>query len=89
RLALRITQLTETRHDLAAAIQSRAVIDMALGAIMAENTCSRDTAFRILSRASTTRNIKLREAAAAVVLSVSGKDRISAPLEDPDPDPAP
>lgn len=91
RLALRITQLTEAQHDLAAAIQSRAVIDMALGAIMAENRCSRDTAFRILSKSSTTRNIKLQEVAAAVVLSISGKDRISARLEDPapDPDPAP
>jgi GAF domain-containing protein len=79
RLALRITQLTETRHDLAAAVQSRAVIDMALGVLMAEHRCSRDTAFGILSTTSITRNIKLRDAAAAVVLSASGEERPSTP----------
>lgn len=77
RLALRITDLSEARHDLAAAISSRAVIDMALGAIMADNRCSREEAFTLLSRASTSRAMKLRDVAAAVVASVSGGQEIT------------
>ena len=77
RLVLRITQLKETRNDLAAAMQSRTVIDMAVGAIMAENRCSSDEAFRILTKASNARNVKLREVAAAVVTSIAGQQQVS------------
>ena len=76
RLVLRITQLSEAKADLSTALQSRTVIDMAVGAIMAENRCSRETAFGILTKASSTRNIKLREVAAAVITSISGEKRI-------------
>ncbi|WP_163166167.1 GAF and ANTAR domain-containing protein [Arthrobacter sp. Alg241-R88] len=76
RLVLRITQLSEARSDLASAMQSRTIIDMAVGAIMAENRCSRDTAFQILTRASNTRNIKLRDVAASVIRSISGEQQI-------------
>lgn len=76
RLILRITQLSDARNDLAAAMQSRTVIDMAVGAIMAENRCDRDTAFNILTRASSTRNIKLRDIAATVITSISGEEKI-------------
>lgn len=78
RLIIRISQLSEARHDLTAAMQSRTVIDMAVGAIMAQNRCDRDTAFSILTRASSTRNIKLRDVAATVITSISGEDRITA-----------
>jgi GAF domain-containing protein len=77
RLVLRITQLSEARNDLAAAMQSRTVIDMAVGAIMAENRCTRDTAFAILTKASSTRNTKLRDVAASVIASISGEKQIS------------
>jgi GAF domain-containing protein len=76
RLVLRVAQLSEARSDLATAMQSRTVIDMAVGAIMAENRCSRDTAFHILTKASNTRNIKLREVAASVIKSISGEQQI-------------
>ncbi|MDQ0921960.1 hypothetical protein QF038_000468 [Pseudarthrobacter sp. W1I19] len=76
RLVLRIAQLNEARNDLAVAMQSRTVIDMAIGAIMAENRCSRDAAFKILTKASSTRNIKLRDVAAAVIASISGEKQI-------------
>ena len=76
RLVLRIAQLSEARNDLALAMQSRTVIDMAIGAIMAENRCSRDTAFQILTKASSSRNIKLRDVAAAVISSISGEKQI-------------
>lgn len=78
RLVLRITQLNEARNDLTAAMQSRTVIDMAVGAIMAENRCDRETAFGILTKASSTRNVKLREVAAAVIASISGEKHITA-----------
>ena len=52
RLVLRITQLSEARNDLSTALHSRTVIDMAIGAIMAENRRTRDAAFSILTRAS-------------------------------------
>jgi GAF domain-containing protein len=77
RLVLRITQLSEARSDLAKAMQSRTVIDMAVGAIMAENRCSRDTAFQILTKASNSRNIKLRDVAASVIRSISGEQQIA------------
>lgn len=76
RLVLRITQLSEAKSDLALALKSRTIIDMAVGAVMAENRCSRDTAFGILTKASNTRNIKLREVAAAVIRSISGEKEI-------------
>lgn len=77
RLILRITHLSDARNDMATAMQSRTVIDMAVGAIMAENRCDRDIAFNILTRASSTRNIKLRDVAAAVITSISGERRIT------------
>lgn len=76
RLVLRIAQLSEARNDLAIAMQSRTVIDMAIGAVMAENRCSRDTAFQILTKASSARNAKLRDVAAAVITSISGEKQI-------------
>jgi AmiR/NasT family two-component response regulator len=72
-LALNIAQLRAARDDLAAALKSRTVIDTAIGAIMAQNRCSRDAAFQILVRTSSHRNIKLREVAASIVSSVSGE----------------
>jgi GAF domain-containing protein len=76
RLVLRITQLSEARSDLSCALKSRTIIDMAVGAIMAENRCTRDTAFGILTKASSTRNVKLREVAASVIASISGEKEI-------------
>jgi GAF domain-containing protein len=77
RLALRIAHLTEARSDLTAAMQSRTVIDIATGVIMAQNRCSQDAAMRILKSASSMRNIKLRDVAASVVASVSANPVLS------------
>jgi GAF domain-containing protein len=76
RLALRIAQLRHTRDDLAAAMQSRTTIDMAIGIVMGQNRCSRNAAFRVLTQASSHRNIKLRDIAASVIASVSGEKNI-------------
>ncbi|KSU78647.1 GAF domain-containing protein [Pseudarthrobacter enclensis] len=77
RLALRIAQLTDARDDLATAMASRTVIDLAAGAIMSQNRCSQETAMEILKSASSTRNIKLRDVAAKVVASVAGDTPVS------------
>ncbi|WP_284974254.1 GAF and ANTAR domain-containing protein [Arthrobacter sp. efr-133-TYG-104] len=71
RLALKIAQLSDARNDLAAAMQSRTVIDLAIGAIMAQNHCSQDEAFTILRTASSNRNIKLRHLAHSIIAAVS------------------
>jgi GAF domain-containing protein len=71
RLALRIAQLSDTRDNMAAAMRSRTVIDLAAGAIMAQNRCSQETAMRIMTAASNHRNMKLRDVAASIVNDIA------------------
>lgn len=73
-LALIATGLREARDDLKEAMRSRTTIDMAIGAIMAQNGCSKDEAFKFLVSASNSRNVKLRDVAAGVVQAVSGEE---------------
>jgi GAF domain-containing protein len=67
RLAVRFAHYSETAANLRATLESRTVIDMAVGIIMAQNRCSQHDAFEILKTASSTRNSKLHDVAAAVV----------------------
>jgi hypothetical protein len=76
RLAVRISQLAEAKTHLAAAMESRTVIDLAAGAIMAQNRCSQESAMKILKIASQTRNAKLRDVAASVVASLSQDPKV-------------
>ncbi|MDQ0693168.1 GAF and ANTAR domain-containing protein [Arthrobacter sp. W4I7] len=76
RLAVRISQLAEAKNHLTAALESRTVIDLAAGAIMAQNRCSQESAMKILKIASNTRNAKLRDVAASVVASLSRDARV-------------
>ena len=73
KLALRLAQLRDTSNDMDAAMKSRAMIDMALGVIMAQNRCTHDEAVHELTRSSSAGNTKLRETASAVVGAVSGQ----------------
>lgn len=59
--------------QLREALASRAVIDQAIGVIMAQERCSSDKAFTILRNASQNRNTKLRDIAHQIVTSVSGQ----------------
>jgi AmiR/NasT family two-component response regulator len=52
---------------------SRAVIDQALGVIMAQQRCDSHEAFALLRHASQNRNRKLRDVATDVITGVSGK----------------
>ncbi|MEW1950798.1 GAF and ANTAR domain-containing protein [Pseudarthrobacter sp902506025] len=72
RLAVQVSQLTEAKAHLTAALESRTVIDLAAGAIMGQNRCSQESAMRILKIASNTRNVKLRDVAASVIASLTG-----------------
>ncbi|MFD5276190.1 ANTAR domain-containing protein [Pseudarthrobacter sp. NPDC058362] len=70
RLAVRFAHYSETAANLRATLETRTVIDMAVGIIMAQNRCSQSDAFEILRTASSTRNSKLHDVAAAVVNSL-------------------
>ncbi|MFJ6535091.1 GAF and ANTAR domain-containing protein [Paenarthrobacter sp. NPDC091711] len=76
RLAVKISQLAEAKTNLTAALESRTTIDLATGAIMAQNRCNQETAITIMKIASSTRNVKLRDIAASVVASVSEDPRV-------------
>jgi GAF domain-containing protein len=77
RLELRLTQTYEAKNDMANAMKSRTTIDMAVGAIMAQNRCSQDAAMEILRRASSSRNIKLREVAASMIASITDETHVT------------
>ncbi len=81
-IALQIARLSESRDDLTAAMQSRTIIDMAVGAIMAQNRCQRDVAFKILRNTSNNRNMKIRDVAVAVVAGIAGDTDMSARFDE-------
>jgi GAF domain-containing protein len=82
-LALRMATATDQNDQLRSSIVSRAVIDQALGVIMATERCTQDKAFGILRTVSQNNNVKLRDLAATIVTSVSGEPpKLTAPFED-------
>jgi GAF domain-containing protein len=60
---------TAGAEQMRAALDSRKVIDMALGVLVARHHCTADEAFALLSKASHNHNRKLRDLAAALVES--------------------
>ncbi|WP_434995278.1 GAF and ANTAR domain-containing protein [Arthrobacter sp. Ld5] len=70
RMAVRVAHLTDTGEHLRAAMSSRTTIDVAAGIIMGQNRCSHEAAITILKAASSGRNVKLAEVAAAVITSI-------------------
>lgn len=79
-IALKLNGQTRLNDDLRSALASRSVIDQALGVLMAENRCDRETAFGILRSASQNRNAKLREIAADIIHTVTGEEPSSGPF---------
>ncbi|MUK03206.1 ANTAR domain-containing protein [Vibrio cholerae] len=73
RLAVRMATLTDATTHLRAAMESRTTIDMALGAIMAQNRCDSEEAMNILRRASSNRNVKVRDLSAEILRSLGQK----------------
>jgi len=70
RLAVRLALHSDAARDLRAAMDSRTVIDLAVGILMGRNGFSQAEAVEILKTASNHRNIKLRDLAAELVASV-------------------
>lgn len=81
-LAIRIAASDQRGHDLKAAMDSRTVIDVACGVIMAQNRCSHEEAFEFLRRASTDRNQKLHSVAQQIVDRLAGPQQTSAHFND-------
>jgi GAF domain-containing protein len=79
-ISLRLAEQIQLNEDLRLALASRSFIDQAIGVIMAENRCDRETAFDILRRASQNRNVKLREVAANLVRSITGHEPVPGPF---------
>jgi hypothetical protein len=82
RLAVRIASADQRAQNLKAAMDTRTVIDLACGIIMAQNHCSKDAAFDLLRSASSTRNQKLHDLAQAVVDRFPGSADPEAHFED-------
>ena len=82
-VAVRHAQQVQLTEQLREALVQRAVIDQAIGILMAEQGCDPDTAFSILRRASQHQNRKLREVAAEIVESVAGRATGPTPFSDP------
>jgi GAF domain-containing protein len=82
-LALRLASCADQNDQLRSSIMSRAVIDQALGVIMATQRCPQDKAFALLRSVSQNTNVKIRDLAASIVSNVSGEPPQSAvPFED-------
>jgi GAF domain-containing protein len=69
-VATRMAAQVRLSEQLRQALESRAVIDQAIGVIMAQQRCSAEQAFAVLRSASQNRNIKLRTVAAGIVGSL-------------------
>jgi GAF domain-containing protein len=72
-LALRQASCHDLNDQLRTSLVSRAVIDQALGVIMATEHCPQDKAIAVLKTVSQNTNVKLRDLAATIVTSVSGE----------------
>lgn len=82
-LSLRMTSCLDQNEQLRSSIVSRAVIDQALGVIMATERCPQEKAFALLRSVSQNTNVKLRDLAATIVTRASGEPpKITAPFED-------
>lgn len=73
-LAIRIAAAEELSDNLRAALESRTIIDLACGMIMAQNQCSKEQAIEILRRGSQNRNQKLNTLAEEIISRTSGVD---------------
>ena len=78
-LAIRLASHAALIEQLRSSLTSRAVIDQALGIIMAREHCTQSRAFAILRSASQNSNVKLRDIAGEVVTSVTGEPLQPAP----------
>lgn len=72
-LAQRISDAQEFAEQMRTAMQTRSVIDQALGLIMGQRRCTAEKAFDILRSASQHRNIKLRDLCTELITNLTGQ----------------
>jgi ANTAR domain/GAF domain len=82
RLAVRIVSADQRAEHLKAAMDTRTVIDLACGIIMAQSKCNKEAAFELLRNASNTRNQKLNDLAQTLVDRFSGSGTAKAYFDD-------
>lgn len=70
--ALRVQAAVSTAKNLQAALEGRTSISAACGVIMAQNRCSYQDAFAILAKASSHRNVKVRQVAEGILEALPG-----------------
>jgi len=71
-LALRHAEQNTLMDQLRSAMESRSVIDQAIGVLMAQQRCTADEAFALLRRASQGRNRKVADIATDIITSLTG-----------------
>jgi GAF domain-containing protein len=71
-LTIRYNEQYDTSRQLEQALSSRALIDQAIGIVMAEQRCDARTAFDVLRQHSQNHNRKLRDVAEQLITRVSG-----------------
>ena len=82
-VALRQAQQAALTEQLREALDSRTVIDQAIGILMGQQRCNAHDAFAILRTASQTRNRKLRDIATDIITSVGGPASPAHPFTNP------
>ncbi|MFC5816864.1 GAF and ANTAR domain-containing protein [Nonomuraea harbinensis] len=80
---LRAARLNEVITQLREALTTRAIIDQALGIVMARRQCTAPAAFDILRRSSQRRNVKVHQVAADIVEAVTGRPPLPPHFGDP------
>ncbi|WP_280276048.1 GAF and ANTAR domain-containing protein [Nocardia wallacei] len=84
-LAIDANRQSALTDQLRAALGSRSVIDQAVGILMGQHNCDRDSAFGILRTVSNRRNVKLAAVAADLVRSIDGATPVTAHFDEPVP----
>lgn len=82
-IAVRQAEHAQLTTQLREALASRAVIDQALGILMAREHASRDDAFALLRNTSQRQNRKLRDVAHEIVETITGQPPSPTPFNDP------
>ncbi|MEU0742949.1 GAF and ANTAR domain-containing protein [Streptomyces sp. NPDC006134] len=72
-LAQRLSDTREFADQMRTAMQSRSVIDQALGVVMGRRRCTAEEAFGILRTASQHRNLKLRDLCTELITDLTGR----------------
>jgi GAF domain-containing protein len=72
-LVIRHSEQLALEEQLRNALSTRAIIDQALGIIMAQQRCNSTEAFAVLRKTSQDRNVKVAEIASELIMQVTGQ----------------